>query len=266
MSYIHQVRNCKDFEESRFKPGFTSPKFDGVRAYYYPGESILASRQDKPIYGMDHIVEAVEHFDFPIDMELFIPGMEFNKLSGIVRNHDRTPEAQARVIDVPSPGNLRERLLRRGDILTDQNKLFIENIPHYFVATLERFWGLHLQFLDMKLEGSVYKTLEHEYANKRNWDWMREVPVKSEDCEVLGVYEGKGKMEGIAGGIWINFNSIECKCGTMKGLDYAARKELLENEDQYIGLVAEIQFKNLQPSGKPRQPRFKGWRYDKEVE
>jgi len=266
MGYSHQVRNCKDFEESRFRPGYTSPKFDGVRGYYYPGETNLASRQDKPIYGMDHIVQGVKHFPFPIDMELFIPGVEFNKLSGIARNHDATPEMQARIIDVPSPGGLKERLQRRGQIITLDNTLFIENIPHYWVGTLERFWGLHKQFLDLKLEGSVWKSADHEYLTKRDFDWMREVPVKSEDCEVLGVYEGKGKMLGIAGGIWIKFNGLECKCGTMKGMDYAARKELLDNEDSYIGMVAEIQYKNLQPSGKPRQPRFKGWRYDKEVE
>ncbi len=264
--YKHMARNCKDFEESRFKPGFTSPKYDGVRAFYYPGEHLLASRQNKPIRGMEHIVDSLRHFPYPIDMELFIPDMEFNKLSGIVRNHDSTPEAQARVIDVPSPGNLKDRLLRRKLIITPENMRFIENIPHYWVDAIDKFWEWHKRFLELDLEGSVYKTLDHEYTNQRNWHWMREVPVKSEDCEVLGVYEGNGKMEGIAGGIWINFNGIECKCGTMKGLDYAARKELLDNEDSYIGLVAEIQFKNLQPSGKPRQPRFKGWRYDKEVE
>jgi len=255
----HIVRNLKDFEESRFKPGFTSPKHDGVRAFFYPGQNDLISRQGKPILGMSHIIEELGDYGHVLDMELMIPGMEFNKLSGIVRNHDRTPEIIAQVFDSPGRGDLKERFSR-----LPQSTAVIQRVPHYFVSTLKRFWSLHTQFLGLGHEGSVWKSLNHTYlASQRNWDWMREVPVKSEDCRVLGVYEGKGKMESIAGGIWIDFNGLECKCGTMKGLDYAARKELLDNEDYYIGLVAEIQYKNLQPSGKPRQPRFKGWRYDK---
>ncbi len=263
MNFTHKVRNCKDFEESRFKPGFTSPKYDGVRAYYYPGEPLLASRQNKPIRGMEHIVDTLRHFPYPIDMELFIPGVEFNKLSGIVRNHDTTPEMLARVIDVPSPGNLKDRLLRRTLIYTPENEGIISNIPHYWVDAIDKFWEWHKRFLELDLEGSVYKTPEHEYTNQRNWHWMREVPVKSEDCEVLGVYPGNGKMEGIAGGIWINFNGIECKVGTLKGIDYAKRLEIWENLDEYIGVKIEVQFKNLQPSGRPRQPRMKGFRWDK---
>jgi len=49
----------------------------------------------------------------------------------------------------------------------------------------------------------------------------------------------------------------------MKGMTYEDRRELLENAESYIDVIAEIEYKNLQPSGKPRQPRFKGWRRDK---
>ena len=175
----------------------------------------------------------------------------------LFRSH--TPQVQGHIIDMVVPDQLIvERLKYRPN---ESEHVF--HIPHYRVKSHEEFMARHKKWLADGYEGTVGKTLEGFYRNARTRDWLREVPVKSEDCKCLGVYEGKGKMHGIAGGIWIDFNGIECKCGTMKGLDYEARRLLLENEDDYIGLVAEIQYKNLQPSGKPRQPRFKGWRYDK---
>ncbi len=262
----HQVRNCKDFEDNRFRPGYTSPKIDGVRAFYYPGQERLISRQGKILRGLKHIVEAIGNFPYPLDMELTVPGLEFNELSGIIRSFDQTPAVKAHIIDVPIEGDLVNRLKTRGPLITYNNNLILQSIPHYWCQYLSDFKDHHLTFLELGYEGSVWKSKNHQYENKRNWHWMRLVPVGSEDCKILGVYEGKGKMEGIAGGIWIDFNGIECKCGVLKGMDYEARRLLLENEDEYIGVIAEIQYKNLQPSGKPRQPRMKGFRYDKTPE
>jgi len=203
---------------------------------------------------MGHIIDKLKGFEWPVDMELTVPGMEFNELSGVIRNHDKSPEAEAWVIDIPSPGDLVERLARRPIVL--------KWLPHYKVYTLARIQS----YYDMCIiedEGIVWKSIDHEYKNKRDWNWMRMVPVPSKDCVCLGVYEGNGKMAGIAGGILVDFNGITCKVGTMKGMTYEDRQELLDNCESYIGVTAEIHYKNLQPSGKPRQPRFKGWRWDK---
>jgi len=219
----------------------------------------LVSRQGKPIRGMDHIIDALKTCEYPVDMELVVPGLEFNKLSGLIRNHQAVPTARAYIIDMPSPGNLRDRLMRRPKEIPG----VLYRIPHYKVESLQGFWDLHYRWLAVGLEGSVWKSLGHEYSNTRNYDWMREVPIKSEDCRILDIYEGCGKMSGILGGFIIDFNGLECRCGTLKDFDYALRREIFENPDQYIGQVLEVQYKNLQPSGKPRQPRGKGFRYDK---
>ena len=260
MIHTHKVMNCQDYRKDWFTKGAASPKLDGVRGYYYPGQLDLRTRQNKLIHGMQHIVQDLrdKRFSWPVDMELYVPGMEFNEISGLVRNHQRTPEVQCHIIDIPSPGFIHERLNRRPAETKN-----IKYIPHFKVTTHERYQLRHSLWLKDGYEGSVIKRLDTLYTNSRGRDWLRDVPVKSEDCKVLGVYEGNGKMYGIAGGLIIDFRGIECKCGTMKGMTYEDRDELLANEDQYIGQVAEIQYKNLQPTGKPRQPRFKGWRHDK---
>ncbi len=258
INFTHKIMNCKDMDISliKYKRGAMSPKRDGVRGIYYPGEPKLWTRNEKPIYGMEHIVDDLKTASWPVDMELYVPGMEFNKISGIVRNHDSSPEIIGDIIDVISPGHILDRLSKRRD-----NTPHVKQIPHYYCSGVPQYLKLYKRFLNEGYEGSVWKALDQEYTNSRKW--LREVPVKNEDCEVIGVYEGKGKMEGIAGGIFINFNGLECKCGTMKNFTYDDRRKLLENAEYYIGATAEIQYKNLQTSGNPSQPRLKVWRYDK---
>lgn len=254
----HTVMNCREWDPKRFHSnGCIGPKEDGVRGFYYPGESLLWSRDEKPIRGMGHIVDELRiRTTYPADMELVIPGLEFNKLSGLIRNHDATPEARGRIIDIPLPNlSLRERLQLRP---TDGE--FVTRIPHfkcpstaYADRCYEKWKGV---------EGFVWKSLDLNYTNSRA-DWMRKVPVKNEDCEITGVYEGRGKFEYMLGGFTIDFNGIPCKVGTLKGITMEKRVEIWNNAGDYIGLTCEVQYKNLQPSGKPRQPRFKGFRYDK---
>ena len=252
------VMNCKDFDPKHFRGGAVSPKIDGIRAYYYPGQRELISRSNKPIRGMGHIVADLWHMEYPVDMELCVPGLEFNEVSGIIRNHSYTPQVQAHVIDIVTPGAIEYRLSLRPP---ETNSVLC--IPNYRVTSLEHFWKLHDRFLDQGHEGTVIKTFDHLYRNNRSWDWMREVPVKSEDCTILDGYEGKGKMEGMLGGFIIDFCGIECKVGTLKDIDYSMRQKIWHYLDSYIGQVIEVQYKNLQPSGKPRQPRMKTFRWDK---
>lgn len=271
--YHHQVMLCKDLDEKRLRPSSTwAVKMDGVRAFYYPGVRHLISRDNKRIYGMDHIVEqctALTRKHCSLDMELYIPGLEqdFNKASGIIRSHNDTPEVNALIFDVPTLANMRRE---REIFMTDSLKPRIDtlglhslHIPkfHPIADYPKRKASI---FANPKFEGVVIYSPNHYYRNTRSYDWMRDVPIHSEDCVCTGVYEGKGKMEGIAGGIYVTFRGIKnCKVGTLKDFTYEDRRYLLEHSEEFIGIVHEVQFKELQPSGKPRQPRGKGWRYDK---
>ena len=163
--YVHTVRNCLEWDASKFIPsGCVSYKEDGVRGFYYPGESNLWSRDEKPILGMGHIVDDLKDMEYPIDMELVVPGLEFNKASGIIRNHDSTPQVQARVIDVVSPGLIQDRLIRRPAPTAN-----VANIDHWKVHSYPQVKKLYTNSLHLGYEGIVWKSLRHEYLNKRNW-------------------------------------------------------------------------------------------------
>ena len=102
----HKVMNCKDWEPKKFKPGsLVSGKYDGVRGFYYPDKPYLISRDNKRLYGFDHIVHPLQeqNYSHVVDMELMIPGFDdWNKMAGAIRNHDQCPEAYALILDIPS--------------------------------------------------------------------------------------------------------------------------------------------------------------------
>jgi len=256
-----KVMLCEDYVPERFKPPMAiSPKYDGIRATWHPGDTYLVSRNEKPIYGMEHIIaEFVRQEVGPQDMELVIPGMEFNKLSGLVRNHQRTPEAMAMIIDAPIPKYVLTQRLKLRAAYSECTT----PIPHHVVNNADSVISAYEKALYDGCEGVVLKTLNHVYSGRRSYDWMRIVPVTSIDVMVTGLYEGEGKLKNKCGGFYFVFNEQVCKCGTMLGITEDERGYMWFAQNEYLGRTAIVEFKELQPSGKPRQPRLKGFRDDK---
>lgn len=255
---------CHDLEWDRVKfPGCVSPKIDGVRAFYEPGNSYLYSRNHKPIYGMEHIVHELSKQEYPVDMELSVPGLEFNELSGLIRNHNSTPEAVAHVIDMPVDHLiLEDRLLIRPRV-----SACIQHIPHIAIRWMangkSRIESYYELWLEEGYEGLVYKALGQYYPGNRSWHWQRLVPVKSIDVTVELLYEGEGKLKNMCGGFYFTMAGLWCKCGTMLGVTHEERAYMWLRPEEYVGLTAIVEYKELQPSGMPRQPRSKGFRNDK---
>jgi ATP-dependent DNA ligase len=126
---------------------------------------------------------------------------------------------------------------------------------------------------------------------------MRLCPLHKADCKVIGFYEGKGKLKGSLGGVIVDYEEHEVRVGggfkekpELKqkvteysdlepslisvieergkghGIDTARqnlRKYIWDNQELFLGGIAECAFKNKTKSGAMRQPRFKRWRWDK---
>lgn len=95
----------------------------------------------------------------------------------------------------------------------------------------------------------------------KNGEAIKVKPVQSLDLEVLGWYRGKGKHAGRAGGITVLYKGVQTDVGT--GFSDRERQEIADAGQAPCG-VAEVEFMELTADGKLREPRFKGWRYDKE--
>lgn len=94
----------------------------------------------------------------------------------------------------------------------------------------------------------------------KNGEALKVKPVQSLDLRAWAVYPGKGKHANRAGGITVAYRGVETNVGT--GFSDTEREHLTLHGCK--GLIAEIEFMELTADGKLREPRFKGWRYDKE--
>lgn len=259
----HKVMNCKDWDPQKFNPNScVGIKYDGVRGFYYPGESELWSRQNKILLGHGHLVDMFKKQDQVQDIEIFIPGKEFNEASGLIRNHQACPSSVAGIIDTPShPGNTADRLAAR---LEDTDGAPVFRIPHFRINSIGHVNHYYQKYVP-EFEGLVIKTLSHTYGNSRSWHWMRKVPTITRDVRIVGAYEGRGKMAGMLGGWYIQWGESTAKVGTLRGITMADRVEFWWNKEDYLQRLIEIEFKSFQPSGMPRQPRWTGrWRDDKD--
>lgn len=93
----------------------------------------------------------------------------------------------------------------------------------------------------------------------KNGEAIKVKPVQSLDLRAWAVYPGKGKHANRAGGITVVYRGVETNVGT--GFSDAEREYLTLHGCK--GLIAEVEFMELTSDGKLREPRFKGWRFDK---
>lgn len=288
----------KTFKSEKIKyPCMAAVKKDGVRARFIGGK--LISRQGHLFIGFDHIEKKLKNFNHELDGELCVPGMAFDEASGLIRSHDPTPEAVYWIFDVPSINISKQH--RYGWLLQNlMQSNYIRLISHFNIKSESYLMKFYKWSLDKGEEGIVTYDLNSLYEDKRSYDWMRLVPIESADCPVIGFYEGKGKHAGSLGGIIIDYKGHEVRVGTgfsekikksqlnqlvteidkklltlksknVEGYSIGAispawqkiRQFIWDNKDQFLGVIAKLEFKQKTKAGSMRQPRFKTWRWDK---
>lgn len=94
----------------------------------------------------------------------------------------------------------------------------------------------------------------------KNGEAIKVKPVQSLDLAVHGWFRGKGKHAERAGGITVLYRGVQTDVGT--GFTDREREEIASAGQAPCG-IAEVEFMELTADGKLREPRFKGWRYDK---
>lgn len=85
--------------------------------------------------------------------------------------------------------------------------------------------------------------------------------VLSFDLEVIGWEMGKGKHAKRAGALIVSYGGKELRVGT--GLTDQQREWIAATPMEYIGLLAEVEAMDYSEDGLLREPRFKGFRFDK---
>lgn len=111
-------------------------------------------------------------------------------------------------------------------------------------------------------DGAILRRADAPWTTgaSKNGEAIKVKPVQSLDLEVHSWFRGKGKHANRAGGITVLYRGVQTDVGT--GFTDREREEIAAAGQAPCG-IAEVEFMELTADGKLREPRFKGWRFDK---
>lgn len=137
----------------------------------------------------------------------------------------------------------------------------------------------HDALLEAGYEGSVVKRLDSRYAsNQRDGrGWYKLKPQETDEAIVVGFKPGTpgSSFDGLIGAIEFAQHDADGNLvhrGRCSGMDFAERKRISANQDDYIGRVFEFKHHGVMPPseknphGGYRHPQWKRWREDRTPE
>jgi DNA ligase-1 len=272
-------------------PMIASPKVDGIRCINPDGR--VLSRSFKPIKN-DHIRTTLEqHMIQFMDGELFA-GDSFQKCTSAVMSQDGEPEFVLRLFDyvpggdtkVPYTDRLKALVQLMKNHVSDEAKQYIKMLPFKVIESVDELRAYEKQCLDEGFEGVILRTPDGPYKCGRS-TWRERFMLKlkifvDSEAEVIGFEEqmtntneletdelGHAKRSSAKAGkipnghlgkfIVKDINGHfegEFRIGSAKGMTKEMRKEIWENQDQYLGKIVKYKY---QPQGVKDLPRIPIW-------
>jgi DNA ligase-1 len=237
------------------------PKIDGVRVIVEVCRETLAvsfkTRNGNPLPAIAHLGAsfadiAAQHGVFTFDCEA-VSGTDFFDGVGALRSQHRDDSARLWLLDLPDDvGTYAQRrelmakfMLRVGEVTL---------VPSFFnLAPNDAF----RRFVSQGFEGAMVKDTSAPYSQgKRSNAWLKVKAVDSEDCPIVSVHEGKGRLAGTMGHVVVEHGTRLVRVGG--GFTDEQRRQIWENRDTVIGSWLEVSFQNMTPEGSFRHPRIRG--------
>lgn len=270
-------------------PIYISTKFDGIRALVIDG--VVYSRSLKPIRNkhVQKLFGKPEYNGF--DGELIVGDIYakdvFQKTTSGVMSKDGEPDVKFHVFDLWNLPNedyeSRQRVLQ--DLLLQDETMssVVYTMIHkcHTVEDLEFFLNHEKNVGGEGLIGrspnGVYKygrsTPKEQLSIKFKFFQQEEFEVvgfnermhntNEQKRDELGYAERSSAKEGLVptdtlGSLVLKYNDTTFSCGT--GFDDKLRKEIWENKENYLGMLASIRYMSVGSKDLPRVPSFIGFR------
>lgn len=244
-------------------------KYDGCLAIITP-EGVI-TRTGEPITSIPQCLEDAAKLlpDHVIFGEVYKYGTPFKDISGAFRRHkpqsgllvvvfDAVPFDDWKAGKCDKPYIERYTALKDAWLRTPTASLIVApalrlGAPQGFANAMVRQGGY---------DGAILRRKDAPWTTgaSKNGEAIKVKPVQSLDLEVHGWFRGKGKHAERAGGITVLYRGVQTDVGT--GFTDREREEIA-SAGQAPCAIAEVEFMELTADGKLREPRFKGWRYDK---
>lgn len=250
---------------------FCQPKLDGMRCIAKADG--LWSRQGKPILSCPHILNALApvfeaHPGLVLDGEIYNHNLkeDFNRIMSLAKQQKPTQEdlqASAREIEyhvydcfTPTstdlPFSVRNALLMR-EVLSVTGRLgCIQFVRTHTIHNQIELNLAYEEYLQQGYEGQIVRR-NTPYANKRTSNLLKRKEFQDAEYDIVRIEEGIGNRSGMAGAITYKLpDGREFRSGIKGGVDFY--KQLLIDNDSYVGGQGTVKFFQLTPDGIPRFP------------
>lgn len=237
------------------------PKIDGVRVIVEVCREThlvtFKTRNGNPLPAIQHLDEwfadvALKHGVYTFDCEA-VSGSDFFDGVGALRSQHRDDDARLWLLDLPDDvGTYAQRRELMSTFLYNPAKVqLVESFENLSPNDAFR------RFVSQGFEGAMVKDLSAPYQQgKRSSAWLKVKAVDSEDCAIVSVHEGKGRLAGTMGHVVVEHGNRLVRVGG--GFTDEQRKQIWENRDTVIGSWLEVSFQNMTPEGSFRHPRIRG--------
>jgi len=263
---------------------YSTPKLDGFRAYYDGPSKFLRSRQGKAFYGLEKIEEycaaIAEELDlYFLDGELLVGDGDFSETQSIVpltpKSDKYTPEAiaqmKSRVIfcifacgknnqhESWNTGDMIEHLSAIANYICDdpipgiQDRIMILINDFHIAPTMDDVYRVTKRYVEAGFEGSMWRCLKIPYEYKRSNALLKFKFMGEAILKITGIFPGKGKYEGMAGGIVCegelpdrnNISMLPIQVEVGSGFDDETRKTI---DKSWIGREVCIYYQDITQS------------------
>lgn len=246
-------------------PAYVQPKLDGIRciAILKDGKCTLWSRTRKPITSVPHIIAEIEkHFvdDIVLDGELYNQEFKnnFEHIVHLVRQEDPDPQhtdVQYHIYDLVNSDTFAKRTdnIHKCFIIGKPKLNYLVRVDTQFVNDEDQVTDSFKMFKDAGYEGAMLRNAASLYVNKRSYDLQKVKEFDDGEFEIIGVDEGRGKLQGHVGAFVCRMPNGKEFLAKMSG-ETTQLKRYFENHNLWKGKKLTVQYQGL--TGKESVPRF----------
>lgn len=274
-------------------PAQLTEKLDGVPGLfeYKNGQIVCTSRQNKPITSVPHICRFLEKFLRPgqnVMGEIYIPGMSFKDISGLVRRKEPNADTEKLrlyiwdyTIDCLDSATYYARMTMMTDALGDYLGPDdpVRVIPGHYIDTPEEFERMfnNMIRLNPTIEGVVLRALhgpESMYrAGYRSHGMLKRKLVETADLPIQSMERAEDKHGNpldMIGRIVCEYKASPDAPTQLVGvgpgaLTHEQRSDMWANYNDYIGRVIEVKYMPDTSYSALREARFFRFRPDKDT-
>lgn len=272
-------------------------KYDGHRTATLSKLQQMFTRTGRPLLGVVDVLSEIKQLqaiieqllpesNYLIDGELLVSNSDkpkeewFNETTKILRSKGEKHNITYHIFDIipykefimgKSTVNYQERRNTLEQLFKHSNFKHLELAPLlYFGTDHSNIMKYYEQAIANSEEG-IMINLNEPYFCKRTNTLLKVKPVLSADLEIIGFEQGDkySKYENTLGALIVDFDGTAVGVGS--GLTDNMRDEIWNNQNKYLGRIAEIGYTSVSKNQNDnslnlRFPRFKTIRDDKTVD